>query len=59
MPFVLRVRLRVPYLSIVVRIVYQPEGSSLRFVFVVRLSVDTLLLVLCFRYPPVSLGIYR
>ena len=58
MPFVLRLRLRLRLLSIVLRITYRPVGSSLRFVFVVRLSVDTLLLVLCFRCPPTSLEIY-
>ena len=59
MPFVLRLRLRLDPPSIALRITYRPEGSNLRFVFVVRLSVDTLLLALCFRFPPTSLEIYR
>ena len=52
MPFVLRLRLRLRYPSIVLRLSYQASGSDLRFVFVLRLSPDTWLLVLCFRYPP-------
>ena len=53
MTIVLRVYLRPSSFRLV--IVYRPENSILRFIFVVRLSLDSCLLVLCFQRHPVHL----
>ena len=51
MPIVLRVYLRPSSFRFLV--VYRPEDSVLRFAFFVHLSLDSCLLVLCFRCTPV------
>ena len=53
MPIVLRIYLRPSSFRLVA--VYRPENSSLRFIFVVRLSFDRCLLILCFQRQPVHL----
>ena len=53
MPIVLRIYLRPSSFQLVV--VCRPENSSLRFVFVVRLSFDRCLLVLCFQRHPIRI----
>ena len=55
MPIVLRVYLRSSSCRVVV--VYRPKNSSLRFVFVVRLSLDRCLLVLCFQRHPIHVSL--